>query len=1448
MKNKNYSKLLTPVLTLVSVLLMILSVALVTHAQPTNITGGAGTVTFGVQAVTLPNGNFIVTDPNYGEGGVLNIGAVFLYNGTTFALISKLRGVTFADSVGNAPIEVLTGGNYFVVRSDLWNSPSGTADVGAVTLCSATVGCNGTVSPANSLIGSTANDRVGDYGNTGLLITMLPNGNYIVRSPFWDNGATSNAGAVTFCNAATNSCANQIVSASNSLVGSTTQDSGGSTSINILANGNFLVNTPTWDNISAIDAGAITLCSGATGCSGAISASNSLVGTTTGASNGRVLTTLSNSNYVVSNQFWDGAANDVGAVTFCDGTIGCTGAVSAANSLVGSTLSDNIGNSITELRNGNYVVRSTFWDNGTAAMAGAVTFCSGTSGCPTGAVSALNSLVGSAVSQSVGAVVMALANGNYLVRSQGLYGIPANPGAVTLCNGTTGCTGAVTAANSLIGANAGSGGDATPMLALPNGNYVVNSRGWNNGTMTVGATTLCNGTTNNCAGAVVSAANSLTGARANDLTDSLLSALPNGNYVVRSVNFNTATVADVGAVTLCNAATNSCAGQTANAANSLVGSTANDKVGSLISIFPNGNYVVRSPLWNGAAADVGAITFCNAATDSCAGQTVSAANSLVGSTIADKVGESNVTTLLTNLPNGNLVIHSSDWDNTAANVNASAFTFCSAMAGCPVGILSSANSLTGTRAGDLNNLITGFTNLSVVALTNGNYLIQSPNWNNSTTLPNIGSRGAVTWCNGTTGCVGEVSAARSLIGSTPNDRVGFATALANGNYTVFVVDWDNPAILANAGFALYGDGANGTFDTPNAPANFDRTVIGTIANGVMASQVRYDAVNNQMLVGRGNSNLVTVLRLPAPPIIDTTPPVITPDVSGTLGNNDFYLSDVNISWTVSDAESAVSNQSGCDTQTVTSDTNGITFICMATSGGGTNTQSVTVKRDTTNPNISFGSRTPAANVNGWNNSDVTINWNCSDATSGAVNSGDSQPVNAEGQNQSAIGTCTDNAGNTASDTQSGINIDKTAPNISFVSRTSANANGWNNSNVTVNWSCSDAVSGATSANVNQIVSAEGLNQSSTGVCADNAGNSASDTQNGISIDKTSPVIGFVSRTPAANVNGWNNANVTVNWSCNDALSGAVSPTISQTISSEGAALSSTGTCADNADNTASNTQNGINIDKTAPVISFVSRTAANANGWNNSNVTVNWSCNDALSGAVSSTVSQTVSSESAALSSIGTCADNADNTASNTQNGIKIDKTAPTLAPIVSPNPVYLNGTATAAANASDALSGIASQSCAATDTATVGSKTAACTATDNAGNIANANANYQVVNNPVVYNFTGFFQPVDNLPMVNITSAGSAIAVKFSLNGNQGLNIMAAGYPASSPVACNSSEPSAIIEETVNAGNSSLTYDATADRYNYVWKTNKAWKGTCRILIVRLNDGSDHYAKFSFR
>lgn len=115
-------------------------------------------------------------------------------------------------------------------------------------------------------------------------------------------------------------------------------------------------------------------------------------------------------------------------------------------------------------------------------------------------------------------------------------------------------------------------------------------------------------------------------------------------------------------------------------------------------------------------------------------------------------------------------------------------------------------------------------------------------------------------------------------------------------------------------------------------------------------------------------------------------------------------------------------------------------------------------------------------------------------------------------------------------------------------------------------------------------------------------------------------------------------------------------------------------------------------------------------------------------------------------------------------------------------------------------------------------------------------------------FNFSGFLQPVDNLPALNQIKAGQAIPVKFSLGGDQGLNILASGSPSSVKIVCDGSAAIDVIEQTVTAGSSSLSYDATTDIYTYVWKTEKSWVGTCRQLTVTLTDGTVHEAHFKFK
>jgi len=164
-----------------------------------------------------------------------------------------------------------------------------------VTWGNGTTGVTGKVSAANSLVGGTAQDRIGESAG------RLANGNYLVRSRLWDNGPAADAGAVTWGNGTTGVVG--TVSSANSLVGSTANDEVGSGNVNILSNDNFTIDSPQWDNGVTVDAGAVTLASGVTGISGIISAQNSAIGAAANA--GLQFTGVDNSNQTFFARFRD---------------------------------------------------------------------------------------------------------------------------------------------------------------------------------------------------------------------------------------------------------------------------------------------------------------------------------------------------------------------------------------------------------------------------------------------------------------------------------------------------------------------------------------------------------------------------------------------------------------------------------------------------------------------------------------------------------------------------------------------------------------------------------------------------------------------------------------------------------------------------------------------------------------------------------------------------------------------------------------------------------------------------------------------------------------------------------------------------------------------------------------------------------------------------------------
>ena len=662
-----------------------------------DLVGPAGS-TFGERVLVLSNGNYVVVDSGFDAGAAADVGAVYLYDGVTDTVISTLVGTSAGDGVGSGGVFEV-GASNFVVTSPFWDNGA-TADVGAVTFADGTTGITGAVTTTNSLHGTTTNDRVGNGS-----VTALSNGNYTVTSWLWDNGTVVNAGAVTFGSGATGITG--PVTTTNSLHGTTDSDNVGETGVTALTNGNYTVASRFWDNGTVVDAGAATFGNGTTGITGPVTTTNSLHGTATEDLVGRNgVTALTNGNYAVASSFWNNgpglAGGDAGAVTFGNGTTGISGPVSTTNSLYGTGNSDFIGNSgVTALTNGNYIVGSPFWNNGGVVDAGAVTFGNGTIG-TTGPVTTGNSLYGTTTADFGFFVGMtALTNGNYVVANPTWDNVSVvDAGAVTFGNGTTGTTGPVSTANSLYGTTTADEVGNNGVTALRNGNYTVASPSWNGVAVKAGAVTFGNGTTGTTG--PVSTANSLYGTTMDDeIGGNRVAALTNGNYVVASQGWDNGATVDAGAATF-GSGTTGITGPVSTA-NSLYGTTVGDQVGQVpVDALTNGNYVVRTPLWNKPATpapaapevnDAGAVTFGDGATG-IAGA-VSTANSLHGSVSADQVGSGGVTALT----NGLYVVTSPLW-NDGGTADAGAVTFGVA-AGGVVGAISTSNSAIGTPPGSV---------------------------------------------------------------------------------------------------------------------------------------------------------------------------------------------------------------------------------------------------------------------------------------------------------------------------------------------------------------------------------------------------------------------------------------------------------------------------------------------------------------------------------------------------------------------------------------------------------------------------------------------------------------------------------------------------------------------------------------------------------------------------
>ena len=246
--------------------------------------------------------------------------------------------------------------------------------------------------------------------------------------------------------------------------------------------------------------------------------------------------------------------------------------------------------------------------------------------------------------------------------------------------------------------------------------------------------------------------------------------------------------------------------------------------------------------------------------------------------------------------------------------------------------------------------------------------------------------------------------------------------------------------------------------------------------------------------------------------VDQTAPTIsaavTPDADGTTGWWNVATGAPTVSYDCSDDGSGLASCSGPHLfGEGAGQGNTGTAVDVA---GNTNTASVSgLDVDLTAPSISASVSPSADGATGWWNAGTgasTVTYNCSDAGSGLASCSDPVPF-GEGAGQGDTGTASDVAGNTATASVFGIDVDLTAPTISAAVAPAADATtGWWNVATgapTVTYTCGDAGSGIATCTP-PYTFGEGAGQGDTGTAVDVAGNTNTASVSGIDVDLVAP--------------------------------------------------------------------------------------------------------------------------------------------------------------------------------------------------------------------------------------------------------------------------------------------------------------------------------------------------------
>lgn len=358
------------------------------------------------------NAGLLLVSPDWDASlSITDVGAVTLVDWATPTGVvtgsSSLTGLNAGDRIGSSGYDQdNNSGNILILSSD-WDLGKG-----AVTWINGASGnmSNGsalagqTVSVLNSLVGTTIGDMslVDSYKYSGIF------GDYfLIANRRWDDGPTTNVGAVTWMEASTGRLYDGAVflinggeiSAVNSLVGSQAGDQVGRGGVNTDNFNSLAILSPNWDNGPLVDAGAVSLAIGSV-LTGVVGGINSLVGEQAG--------DLVGSGGVVSSGgfvfvFSPGWAGGRGLVTMVDTVIsgasmgGVSSVVTGRSFISGSIATDRVGSGGIVLGNfGGGIILSPDWDDTINSLAdvGAITYFSAIMPLPNADVDSSNSVVG----------------------------------------------------------------------------------------------------------------------------------------------------------------------------------------------------------------------------------------------------------------------------------------------------------------------------------------------------------------------------------------------------------------------------------------------------------------------------------------------------------------------------------------------------------------------------------------------------------------------------------------------------------------------------------------------------------------------------------------------------------------------------------------------------------------------------------------------------------------------------------------------------------------------------------------------------------------------------------------------------------------------------------------------------------------------------------------------